>query len=348
VPTPELTAAGDVILRLRAPSAESVRLISGGDIPGYNPGIVADLARNADGVWEVTIEPSEPGAFRYRFDVDGVATMDPSNPLTSESNGNAWSLFHVPGLAFMDTLRVPHGAVDEVTYWSETLGMHRRMHVYTPPGYEAGGNRYPVFYLLHGGGDSDDSWHTVGRAGFIMDNLIAEGTAVPMIVVMPHGHQPIEGASFGPGNFRAAAFAEEFAADVKPYIEANYRVRNGRGDTAIAGLSMGGAHTLQISMENLGDYGYIGVYSSGVFGIGDNDDFETEHRVALENESLKDGLEYFWFAIGNEDFLLDTAKMTVEMFEGYGFDVDYHESGGGHTWMNWRNYLNDFAQRLFH
>jgi enterochelin esterase-like enzyme len=346
VRSPELTAGGDVILRLRAPNAESVRLTSGGDIPGLNPGVGADLGRDADGVWTITLPELEPGAFRYNFNVDGVSTLDPANPLTSQSNGNAWSLFHVPGHAFMDTQRVPHGAVAAVTYWSETLGMHRRMHVYTPPGYASGRGRYPVFYLLHGAGDSDDSWSTVGRAGFILDNLIAAGDAVPMIVVMPHGHQPAQNGQPQAG-MQLTEFADEFATDIKPYIEDNYRVRDGRGDTAIAGLSMGGAHTLEISMSDLGEYGYIGVFSSGVFGINDNDDFQTEHLAMLDDAALKDGLDYFWFGVGDQDFLIDTTKATVDMFREHGFDVDYHESGGGHTWMNWRDYLYDFAQHLF-
>ena len=345
VTSPELTTDGDVVLRLRAPAAESVRLTSGGDIPGLNPGVGLDLVKNDEGVWEVTLEALAPGAFRYNFNVDGVPTLDPGNRLTSESNGNAWSLFHVPGEAFMDTRRVPHGAVSEVTYWSETLGRHRRMHVYTPPGYQNSRARYPVFYLLHGAGDSDNSWSTVGRAGFIMDNLIAAGDSEPMIVVMPHGHQPaVDG---GPGGMQIAEFAVEFARDVKPYIEANYRARNGRGDTAIAGLSMGGAHTLEIAMSDLDEYGYVGVFSSGVFGIGNDDSFESEHRATLEDDALRSGLEYFWFGIGDGDFLLDTARETVSMLRGYGFDVVYHESGGGHTWMNWRVYLRDFAQQLF-
>jgi enterochelin esterase family protein len=245
----------------------------------------------------------------------------------------------------MDTQRVPHGAVSEVTYWSETLGQHRRMHVYTPPGYQSNRTSYPVFYLLHGAGDSDNSWSTVGRAGFIVDNLIAAGDAVPMIVVMPDGHPPVQGT--GAGGMAISEFAREFAADIKPYIEANYRVRDARGDTAIAGLSMGGMHTLEISMNDLADYGYVGVFSSGVFSIDQNDEFETAHAAALGDTSLRDGLEYFWFGIGDEDFLLDTAKASVAMFEEHGFDVVYHESGGGHTWMNWRDYLNDFAQHLF-
>jgi enterochelin esterase family protein len=343
--SPELTAAGDVVLRLRAPEATSVRLTSGGDIPGLAPGTGAELARNAEGIWEITLPKLEPGAFRYNFNIDGVATLDPSNRLTSESNRNAWSLFHVPGKVWMDTQQVPHGALSEVTYWSATLGQHRRLHVYTPPGYESNRTTYPVFYLLHGAGDSDDSWSTVGRAGFILDNLIASGAAVPMIVVMPDGHPPVQGT--GAGGMAIAEFAKEFAADIKPYIESHYRVRDGRADTAIAGLSMGGAHTLEISMNDLAAYAYVGVFSSGVFSINQDDSFQTTHRAALEDESLRDGLEYFWFGIGDEDFLLDTAKASVAMFEEHGFDVTYHESGGGHTWMNWRDYLNDFAQHLF-
>ena len=343
--SPELTANGDVVLRVRAPEAGSVRLTSGGDIPGLAPGAGSELTKGADGVWSITLESLRPGAFRYNFSIDGVATLDPSNRLTSESTGNSWSLFHVPGDSFMDTQQVPHGAVAEVTYWSRTLGRHRRMHVYTPPGYQAGQGSYPVFYLLHGAGDSDNSWSTVGRAGFIVDNLIAAGDAEPMIVVMPDGHPPA--ADGTTGGMQIAGFAAEFAADIKPYIEANYRVSAGRENTAIAGLSMGGAHTLEIAMNDLADYGYIGVFSSGVFGINDSDDWVTERAAVLSDASLRDGLEHFWFAIGDEDFLLATARSSVEMFERHGFDVVYYESGGGHTWMNWRDYLHEFAQELF-
>jgi enterochelin esterase family protein len=342
--SPELTEAGDVTLRLRAPEAASVRLTSGGDIPGLAPGTNDALTRTADGVWEITLAALEPGAFRYNFNVDGVATLDPGNPLTSQSNANAWSLFHVPGKPFMDTLRTPHGAVAEVVYYSELLGQHRRMHVYTPPGYQLDRRDYPVLYLLHGAGDSDDSWSTVGRAGVILDNLISSGDAEPMLIVMPHGHQP---TANGPGGMQITEFADEFAAEIKPHIEANYRVRAGRAETAIAGLSMGGAHTLEIALDDLGEYGYIGVFSSGVFSVNQDDSYQTAHRAALENPALRNGLEHFWFAIGDEDFLLDTAQASVDMFREFGFDIVYHESGGGHTWMNWRDYLHEFAQQLF-
>lgn len=345
VVSPEISGDGEVTFRLRAPSAERVTLTSGGDIPGvpFDDGLA--LTKGGDGLFALTLDAVPPGAYRYNFNVDGVATLDPSNRHTSESNASPWSLFHVPGSDFMDTRDVPHGAVAEVTYHSTVLERPRRMHVYTPPGYERSGREYPVLYLLHGAGDSDDSWSTVGRAGFILDNLIADGSAEPMIVVMPDGHTgPF---TMGAGGLALDEFAREFAADVKPHIESSYRVRTGRADTAIAGLSMGGAHALEIAMSDLEEYGYVGVFSSGVFGIGESTDFEERHAASLGDAARREGLELFWFATGSEDFLLGTTEATVEMFRGHGFDVEYHESGGGHTWINWREYLRDFAPRLF-
>jgi enterochelin esterase family protein len=162
-----------------------------------------------------------------------------------------------------------------------------------------------------------------------------------MLVVMPDGHPP------GAAGLATAEFAAEFAADIKPYVEAHYRISTDRADTAIAGLSMGGAQTLEIAIGDLAKYGYVGVFSSGVFGINDSDEWPSRHAAALDDAALREGLEHFWFAIGDEDFLLDTAKASVALFESRGFDVAYHESGGGHTWMNWRDYLHEFAQALF-
>jgi enterochelin esterase family protein len=345
VQSPEWNAAGDLTLRIRAPQASSVRLTSGGDIPGLAPGPGQALRRDADGVWSVTLPGVGGGGYRYSFSVDGVATLDPNNRHVSESNGNAWSLVYVPGQDFMNTNPVPHGAVAEVTYASSVLGRHRRMHVYTPPGYERGSARYPVLYLLHGAMDSDDSWSTVGRAGSILDNLIAAGKAESMIVVMPDGHTaPF---TLGASSLPIADFTQEFTKDIKPYIESHYRARTGRNDTAIAGLSMGGAQTLEIATTNLDRYAYIGVYSSGVFGIGDDTSWEDAHRSQLDDAKVRAGLKLLWFATGSEDCLLDTTKQTVAMFDRHGFDVKYVESGGGHTWINWREYLATFAPQLF-
>ena len=345
VVSPEIGASRDVTLRLRAPSAERVDLVSGGDIPGVPMQGGLPLAKGADGVFTVMLPALAAGAYRYRFTVDGGPTNDPVNPATSESNGNAWSLFYVPGAPFMDTQRVAHGSVAEVHYFSTALGRTRRMHVYTPPGYEKNRETYPVFYLLHGAFDGDDSWSTVGRAGFIVDNLIASGDAQPMIVVMPDGHT----ARFGGvgGGLNTADFVREFAADIKPYVESTYRIRKGRASTAIAGLSMGGAQTLDIAFGDLASYGYVGVFSSGVFGIANNSDWESAHRAQLDDAAAKRDLDLVWFSTGKDDFLLDTTKATVAMLEKHDFDVVYEESAGGHTWINWREYLAKFAPQLF-
>ena len=245
----------------------------------------------------------------------------------------------------MDTQSLPHGAVAEVNYYSTELKRHRRMHVYTPPEYQLGQDAYPVFYLLHGAMDSDDSWSSVGRAGFILDNLIAAGEAEPMIMIMPDGHT--ERFRRGVSGLPINAFAREFAADIKPYIEQNYRVMTGRQNAAIAGLSMGGGHALEIAVSALDEYGYVGVFSSGVFSVNEDSSWQDNHKQALNDATLKEGLELVWFSTGSEDFLLDTTEATVDLLRQHGFDVEYDESAGGHTWINWREYLSVFVPRLF-
>ena len=206
--------------------------VSGSDIPGLGQNGV--MTKGENGVWTFTSAPVPPGAYRYNINVDGVAVIDPRNPLTSVSNNNVWSLALVPGSDLFDTRPVPHGAVATITYYSAPLQRHRRMHVYTPPGYEANSTKYPVFYLLHGAGDSDEAWTSVGRAGIIMDNLIAAQKAQPMIVVMPAGHT--NGPTPGMGAPAPALtipagqpdeFAQDFTMAIRPYIEKHYRVRSG-------------------------------------------------------------------------------------------------------------------------
>src|SRR5436190_6706157 len=266
VVSPEVLPDRHVTFRIFAPRAEAVRL-NGGDIPGNGPG--AAMTKGENGVWEVTLGPLEPGAYRYNFGVDGVPTVDPRSSAISESNSNVWSLAVVPGSEWMDTKNVPHGAVAAVTYYSTVLGRFRRMHVYTPPGYEGGKGRYPVFYLLHGAGDNDDAWSSVGRAGFILDNLIAAGKAKPMIVVMPAGHTRsfTFGGPTGAGSRPPVdAFEQEFLRDVMPAVEKSYRVLADRKDRAIAGLSMGGGQTLNLAIPHQDLFAYVGVFSSGLFG----------------------------------------------------------------------------------
>jgi enterochelin esterase family protein len=355
VVSPAVTAERKITFRILAPKAEAVKL-SGSDIPGNGQGTV--MTKGAEGVWEVTMGPIEPGAYRYNFNVDGVSVIDPRTPKTSESNDNTWSLVYVPGASFMETREVPRGAVAAVTYRSSALGRFRRMHVYTPPGYEAGGGKYPVFYLLHGAGDSDDSWTSVGRAGFILDNLIADRKAKPMIVVMPAGHTTS-------GGFRPPTnnddFARDFLEDVMPYVEKHYRVQRDRSQRAIAGLSMGGNQSLTIAVPHLDKFAYVGVYSSGLIGTffsgrpgaptppppPPGPSWEEQNKAALDNASLKKGLKLLWFATGKDDFLVETTKKSVELFKSHGFAPVYKESAGGHTWINWREYLNEFAPMLF-
>lgn len=305
-----------------------------------------------------------PGAYRYTFNVDGVETIDPHNPSTSESNANTWSLVYVPGAAFMDAQDVPHGSVAAVPYVSKVLKAERRLHVYTPPGYETSNQKYPVFYLLHGAGDCDDSWSSVGRAGYILDNLIASKKAKPMIVVMPAGHTtransglqlPTQAAS-GAALFEDD-FSHEFEADIKPIIESRYRVLSGRQNRAIAGLSMGGNHALMIAIPHLDEYAYVGVFSSGLlntFGVGGGPEprdrtaaWEATYKDRLDNSALKKGLKVMWFSTGSDDFLLGTTKTSVELLKKHAFNAQFDQSTGGHTWINWRNYLNEFAPRLF-
>jgi enterochelin esterase family protein len=350
VVSPEVTGDRQIIFRIFAPKSGLVQLGSS-DLPGIGFGQAKAMTKGTNGVWEVTVGPVDPGSYRYSYVVDGVAVIDPRNPKTSESNENTWSLVHVPGADWMDTKEVPHGAVAEVTYWSSTLNRFRRLHVYTPPGYESGEGKFPIFYLLHGAFDSDDSWSSVGRAGFILDNLIAAKKAKPMVVVMPHGHT----GPFRPGTPLSGEFEPEFLSDIMPQMEKRYRVFTDRQHRALAGLSMGGAQTLNIGVPNLEKFAYLGVYSSGIFGIvprpgappPTGPSFEEQHKAVLDDAKLKEGLKLFWFATGKEDFLIETSRATVAMFKQHQLSVTFKETAGGHTWINWREYLNEFVPQLF-
>ncbi len=362
VHSPEVMPDGRITFRILAPEAAAVGL-QASDVPSLLQNS-PQFTKDKDGVWESTIGPIAPGAYRYRFMVNGVAVVDPQNPSVSESNANVWSLVYVPGAEFMEAGRVRHGAVAVVHYYSTALKRHRRMHVYTPPDYEADQKKYPVFYLLHGAMDCDNSWSTVGRAGFILDNLIAQKKAKPMIVVMPAGHTS-KAFQLGGGEGMESMvdeFGQDFVKDVMPYIEANYRTLADRGSRAMAGLSMGGMQTLEITMADLGKFSYIGVFSSGIFSLppafpadrrgpappaSNEPGWEKEHAAMLNDAGLKKGLKLLWFATGSDDFLVGTTKATVEMLKKHGFSPVFKETDGGHTWINWRNYLNEFAQQLF-
>jgi len=384
VMSPEVSADRTVTFRIAAPNAQNVR-ITGGDIP--NIAQHAQMTKGANGVWEATIGPLDAGAYRYNFNVDGVTVTDPRNAAVSESLSNVWSLVVVPGSDNFDTKDVPHGAVASVTYYSTALKKFRRMHVYTPPGYENGKDKYPVFYLLHGAGDNDDAWTSVGRAGFVFDNLIATKKAKPMIVVMPAGHT--QNTTGGGGAGRGAAtsvaanvapppdeFTQDFETDLMPYAESHYRIITDRAHRAIAGLSMGGSQTLNIAIPHLDKFSYIGVFSSGVLGGGGRGRgpaaasgplvasnpvaaptaapvptgpsvWEQQHLAELDNAASKKGLKLVWFSTGRDDSLITTSRATVDMLNKHGFNASFRDSAGAHTWLNWRDYLVEFTPQLF-
>jgi enterochelin esterase family protein len=363
--SPEILSDRRITFRLYAPDATTVTL-RGGDIPAAARNNL-QFTKAENGVWEATTGAVEPGAYRYVFVVNGVGVIDPRNTAISESNATTWSVATVPGSDLMDSRNVPHGAVADVFYHSSALGRTRRMHVYTPPGYESGKGKYPVFYLLHGAGDCDDSWTSVGRANFILDNLIASGKAKPMIVVMPAGHTSAGGGGRGAPPAGGAPprdeFGEDFVKDVMPYVEKNYRVIADRAHRAIAGLSMGGSQTLNIAIPHLEKFGFVGVYSSGLLGGGGRGRgatpadgapappfgaaWEKTNQASLVNANAKKGLKLLWFATGVDDGLIGTTRSTVELLKKHGFAPVLKETPGGHTWLNWRSYLIEFVPQLF-
>lgn len=304
-----------------------------------------------------------PDFYSYTFNIDGVRTVDPKNPMIKQGIANVDSMFLVPGgeVAFEETNDVPHGEIRLAWYHSGTLEAPRRLHIYTPPGYEGGTERYPVLYLLHGAGDEDTGWSTIGRAGFILDNLLADKKARPMLVVMPNGSlprptnlppRPTAGSTPSP-EFRAAMeamqsrFTNELLKDVVPFVEKNYRVQAGRENRAIAGLSMGGGQTLRVVTTHPDEFAYVGVWSAGLFG-GNAEEWAKHNADFLTSaDTVNHAVKLFSISVGDKDFAMAGSKSLGEVLDKHGIKHELHISGGGHTWINWRHYLSEFAPRLF-
>ncbi len=342
VVSPEVLPDRRVVFRMYAPQASDVAL--------RGAGRGGPLTKGENGVWEITAGPLAPGVYQYSFGVQGVTVVDPSNQSVNETTTGLRNLLVVPGGEWTDLKNVPHGAVAEVSYESSVLGRQRRLHVYTPPGYSAAADRYPVFYLLHGSGDTDQSWNAIGRAGVILDNLIAANRARPMIVVMPNGHTRTGAAAALPE--ARMEFVKEFLADIVPFVEKTYRVRAERAGRAIAGLSMGGGQTLNIAIPNMDKFAYIGVFSAGLSGGGAGQPsavevWETQNKAALDNEALKKGVKLLWFSTGKDDPAMANTMNAVNLLKKHGFTPTFQESQGAHTWENWRDYLVIFGGQLF-
>lgn len=355
VVSPEIQNDNTVTFRLLAPDAAKVTL-SGNWMAGW--GTQVEMAKGDSGIWSVTTEVLPPEFYTYSFFVDGVKTLDLINPQVVRDGTRYENYVIVPGAAseVYTVKNVPHGVLSKVWYPSPSLEKTRRMYVYTPPGYADSNEKYPVFYLLHGAGGDEDAWTTLGRTPYILDNLIAEGKAKPMIVVMTNGNA---WSSAAPGDepkmesqpdfsqMARGGFEKSLVNDVVPFIEKHYRVLTDKNNRAIAGLSMGGMHTQTITNSNPGMFGYIGVMSMGLMNNPRWGNYnEEEHKKQIK--ALQDsGLKLYWIGCGKEDFLIESVVNLRKFYDDQGFKYEYMETPGGHTWTNWRIYLAELAPKLF-
>ena len=351
----EVHADRRVTVRLLAPRADSVHL-TGEILDGRRP---VALTRDSAGVWSVTVGPLAPDVYTYAFNVDGVNTPDPLNPYvkTVASSGLATQV-EVPGDGpqYYDARPVPHGLVSILQYDSRTLGVPRTAWVYTPPGYTQGSTRYPVLYLLHGVGDTEVGWVLTGRANVILDNLIADGKARPMVVVMPLGHpRPSIGlgpnaaaqgepmAGLGP-DMRAAQVGKDLLEDLMPLVERTFRVSRDPDQRGIMGLSMGGAQTLRIGLNNLDTFHWVVGLSSALVG---DDVVGPFASVLADAVTVNRKLKLFHVTIGKDDFLLAGNRRFAEALTKAGITHTYREGEGAHTWRVWRRNLYEIAPLLF-
>lgn len=350
--TPIVSPDHTITFKIYAPRADSVSVF--GDWVFQGLGAPGQLTRNDAGVWSVTIGPLPPDWYTYTYTVDGVRTADPKSALVKPGVATVENMVLVPGAAAeYETIRpVPHGQVHIGWYESNTLAATRSLRVYTPPGYGASERSYPVFYLLHGGGDDDSGWTTIGKAHVILDNLIAAGEAEPMIVVMPNGSLPRPQAGAGTaGDWWTSLterFRDELMDDVMPYVNANYRVLEGPESTAIAGLSMGGMQTLGVAPSNLDTFGYVAVWSMGLeAGSPMEARFRETNPDFFRADATNRKAQLISISVGSGDFLFEQATNLHRLLTEAGIEHEYNETAGGHTWINWRRYLHDFAQQLF-
>ena len=371
VASPDVHADNTVTFNLIAPEAQKVQ-ITGDFLPtkkvefGGNtydmPG-VADLVKDEKGVWSLTTEALKPELYTYNMIVDGVKIIDPLNVYNIRDINNLFSVLLIGGDARTDLYKVnkvAHGTVSKVWYESPTAGLTRRLTVYTPAGYETSGKEYPVLYLLHGIGGDENAWSELGRAAQILDNLIAQGKAEPMLVVMTNGNISQEAC---PGEtsegFKVPTMMlpktmegsfETAFPDVVKFIEKTYRVKKDKAYRAIAGLSMGGFHSLFISINHPDMFDYVGLFSAAV------DQQQTDPKgfpnVYVDRNAKIDKLfsknpKLFWIGCGKTDFLYKNNADLRAYLDSKNHKYTYLETEGGHIWRNWRIYLTEFTPLLF-
>ena len=353
--SPEIHENKTVTFRIKAPKAVKVQVL--GDFLSKG---VADLVENKEGVWEYTTpEPLAPELYSYAFVVDGLKVNDPNNVYMIRDVATVNNIFIVGGerADLYKVNKVPHGSVSKVWYHSPSLGIDRRMTVYTPAGYETSGKRYPVFYLLHGMGGDENAWSELGRAAQILDNLIAQGKAEPMIVVMTNGNADLEAApgesslGYMPpttrlGKTMEGSFETHFPEVVK-FIDKNYRTKANKKNRAIAGLSMGGFHSLHISKQYPDMFDYVGLFSAAIMpGKNATSPIYKDMEGKLKLQFAKKPALY-WIAIGKTDFLYKANREYRKLLDEKGYPYEYFENEDGHIWRNWRIYLTEFTPKLF-
>lgn len=364
VVSPEIHDNNTVTFRFKAPKAVRVQL-TGDFLPVQKnakfeaPGIV-DLKEGQEGVWEYTTpEPLKPELYSYSFIVDGLRMNDLANVYLIRDVSTLTNVFIIGGdrADFYKVNPVPHGTVSRIWYDSPALGLERRMTVYTPVGYETSGKRYPVLYLLHGMGGDEEAWISLGRTAQILDNLIAQGKARPMIVVMPNGNASQEAA---PGESSRGmvpptmqlpktmegSYEQAFPEIVK-FIDKNYRTIKSKSGRAIAGLSMGGFHSLHISKQYPDMFNYIGLFSAAIMPNKEVSSPIYENMEGKLKVQFDKNPALYWIAIGKTDFLYKANEEYRKLLDEKGYKYTYYESDEGHIWKNWRIYLTEFVPMLF-
>jgi enterochelin esterase family protein len=351
--SPEISTDNSVTFRLFSKNANSVSVTGS----WMGTGQTKEMTKNDEGVWSVKIDPLEPSMYHYNIILDGVSIIDPANPKAMRDVTRYASTLIIPGKGSEDleVNDVPHGTVSKIWFKSPSLGLNRRMYVYTPAGYEENKEKYPVLYLLHGGGGDEDAWTSLGRANYILDNLIAQGKAKPMIIVMTNGNPDQKAAitETAPMPTKevffmlAERFPETLVKDVIPFVEKHYRVIANSSNRAIAGLSMGCLQTQIAALNNPELFKYIGLFS---LGLHDNFAEVNTRLIAAYDKNLKTleaNYKLFYIGCGKSDFVYDGVKVLRKKLDENKFKYHYNETAGGHTWANWRTYLSDFAPMLF-
>ena len=364
VVSPEIHDNNTVTFRFKAPKAVRVQL-TGDFLPVQKnakfeaPGIV-DLKEGQEDVWEYTTpEPLKPELYSYSFIVDGLRMNDPANVYLIRDVSTLTNVFIIGGdrADFYKVNPVPHGTVSRIWYDSPALGLERRMTVYTPAGYETSGKHYPVLYLLHGMGGDEEAWISLGRTAQVLDNLIAQGKAKPMIVVMPNGNASQEAA---PGESSRGmvpptmqlpktmegSYEQAFPEIVK-FIDKNYRTIKSKSGRAIAGLSMGGFHSLHISKQYPDMFNYIGLFSAAIMPNKEVSSPIYENMEGKLKVQFDKNPALYWIAIGKTDFLYKANEEYRKLLDEKGYKYTYYESDEGHIWKNWRIYLTEFVPMLF-